>query len=96
MSQIYHYYYYYFNVYLFLRERAQVEEGQRERETEDPNELHADSREPDVGLELTNHEIMTWTKVRHLTNWATQVPLGITFDTPPQNLTIAVDQKPYW
>ena len=34
-----------------------------------------DSTEPDVGLELTNPEIMTWVKVRGLTDWATQVPL---------------------
>ena len=36
--------------------------------------LWAVSREPDTGLELTNHEIMTWAKVRHLTDWATQAP----------------------
>ena len=34
------------------------------------------STEPDAGLELTNHEIMTWAKVEHLTDWATQEPLG--------------------
>ena len=43
------------NVYLFIfdrdreRERTRVTEGQRERETEDPN----------AGLKLRNHEIMT-------------------------------------
>ena len=31
------------------------------------------STEPDVGLEPTNCEIMTWAGVRRLTNWATQV-----------------------
>lgn len=34
----------------------------------------ADSREPDMGLELKNHKIMSWAKVRPLTNLATQVP----------------------
>ena len=39
-------------------------EGQREKETENPkqapgSELSAQSTEPDAGLELTNHEIMT-------------------------------------
>ena len=37
--------------------------------------FRADSRDPDVGLELTNHEIMTWAKVGYLTDWATQAPL---------------------
>ena len=36
----------------------QAREGQRERGTEVPKH-GADSREPDVGLELTNGEIMT-------------------------------------
>ena len=36
--------------------------------------LCADSREPDAGLELMNHKIMTWAKVGCLTNWATYVP----------------------
>ena len=39
-------------------------EGQREKETQNPKQapgprLQAVSTEPDVGLELTNHEIMT-------------------------------------
>ena len=29
--------------------------------------FHADSRDPDVGLELTNHEIMTWAKIKSQT-----------------------------
>ena len=36
-----------------------------------PSRLCADSREPNEGLELTNHEIMTWAEVRCLTNWGT-------------------------
>ena len=47
------------------RDRAQVGEGQREKETESKagSRLQAVSTEPDVGLELTNREIMTWAKV---------------------------------
>ena len=37
------------------------------------------STEPDSGLELTNREIMTWTKVRRLTGWAIQVPHSPSF-----------------
>ena len=48
------------NIYLFLRERQQVRERQRERGRQRiPSSLHAVSAEPNVGLELTNHEIMT-------------------------------------
>ena len=36
---------------------------EREREIQDPNRLSPDSRELDVGLELKNCEIMTWTEV---------------------------------
>ena len=56
------YCYYLLNVllYLFLRETEQAGEGQRERERERiPSRLHTVSTEPDVGLELTNREIMT-------------------------------------
>ena len=42
------------------RERAQAGEGQRERGREKiPSRLHAVSREPNAGLDLTNHEIVT-------------------------------------
>ena len=41
-------------------ERARVGEGQREGEGERiPSRLHTVSAEPDVGLDLTNQEIMT-------------------------------------
>ena len=45
-------------------------EGQRERETEYEagSRLRAVSTEPDVGLELTDREIMTLAKVGHLAN----------------------------
>ena len=36
------------------------------------------STEPDVGLELTNREIMTWAEVGRSTNWAIQAPQGDT------------------
>ena len=51
-------------------------EGQREKETESKagSRLWAVSTEPNVGLELTNHEIMTWAEVGRLTDWATQAP----------------------
>ena len=37
------------------------------------------STEPDAGLELTNHEIMTWAEVGCLINWATQAPPKLVF-----------------
>ena len=50
----------FFTVYLFVlreRDREPARDGQRERETENPKE--AVSTEPNIGLELTNHEIIT-------------------------------------
>ena len=45
----------------------------KEREGERiPGRLHTVSEELDTGLELMNCEIMTWTKVGCLTDWATQ------------------------
>ena len=73
-----------FNVYLFLREReierAWAGEVQRQRGTEEPSWLWPDSRDssdPDTGLKLMNHKIMTWAKVGCSTNWATQVSPNI-------------------
>ena len=43
-------------------------------ESEAGSRLWAVSTEPNAGLELTDHEIMTWAEVGHSTNWATQVP----------------------
>ena len=37
-------------------------------ESEAGSRLRAVSTEPDVGLKLTNREIMTWAEVGHLTN----------------------------
>ena len=51
-------------VYLF-QERARAGEGQRERGTARiPSSLHAVSVEPNVGLELMNHEIMASAKTK--------------------------------
>ena len=63
-------------IHFWETERDGVGEGHREKETESEavSRLWALSTEPDAGLELMNHEIMTWVEVRHLTDWATQVP----------------------
>ena len=66
----------------FLKERERETEckwgrgRQREREedTEAGSRRWAVSTEPNMGLELMNSKIMTWTEVWRLTNWATQVP----------------------
>ena len=41
--------------------------------------LCVDSRDPVVGLEPMNHEIMTWAEIGCLTNWDTQGPLRFFF-----------------
>ena len=54
-------------IYLFLREteRASEQGRGRERERETiPSRFHAISTEPDVGLEPTNQEIMTWDETK--------------------------------
>ena len=67
---------------LFLRERGRERghsggkvEREGETESEVGSRLWAVLTEPDLGLELTNYEIMTWAEVRPPTDWATQVPL---------------------
>ena len=61
------------------RERISGRRPEREEDTESEaaSRLWAISTEPDAGLELTNHEIMTWAEVGCLTEWATQVPLSL-------------------
>ena len=61
----------------FERERESRGGAEREGDTESKagSRLWAVSTEPDVGLELRKHEIMTWAEVGRLTGWATQVPL---------------------
>ena len=70
-------------MFIFERERdthtqnASRGGAEREGDTESEAEsrLWAVSTEPDVGLKLTSHEIMTQAEVGHLTDWTTQVPL---------------------
>ena len=72
---------------LFIFERVQAGEGQGEgdRGSEAGSVLKA---EPDVQLELTNLKIMTWAKVGHSADWATQMPLFIfSFKTLPTRLS---------
>ena len=67
-------------IYFWRRERQSVSGGGAEREGDTESEagsrLWAVSIEPDVGLEPTNCEIMTWAEVDALTDWATQAPLS--------------------
>ena len=62
---------------------TESEQGRgRERHTHTHTESKAGSRiwavstEPNTGLEPTNCKTMTWAEVGHLTDWATQAPLG--------------------
>ena len=60
------------------REREQTGNGQREEDTESEagSRLQAVSTEPNAGLKLTTHEIVTWAELGRLINWATQAPQG--------------------
>ena len=84
-SRILFFFFNFFNVYLLLRdrERQSVSRGGAEREGDTESEagsrLWAVSTESVAGLELTNHEIMTWAQVGRSTDWATQVPLKKSF-----------------
>ena len=50
----------FFNGYLFILREVESKQGGAEREGDRiPSRLHAVSIEPDVGLELTSHEIVT-------------------------------------
>ena len=77
-------YWIFFNVYLFLTERESMSRGGSEREGDTESEagsrLWAVSTEPDMGLELTDHEIMTWAEVGRLTDGATEAPPCIGFN----------------
>ena len=65
------YNYNFFNVYLFiLKEReweSTSEGGAGRRRDRIPSRLHAVSAEPDVGLKLTNCEIMIWAEIKSQT-----------------------------
>ena len=65
-------------IYFWERQRQNAGGLGAEREGDTGSQagsrLQAVSTEPDVGLELTSGEIMTWAEVGRSTNWATQVP----------------------
>ena len=65
-------------------------EGQIERETESEagSRLWDISTEPDMGLELMNHDIMAWAEAGHLTDWATQVPLSFSAFSLPAEFSL--------
>ena len=62
-----------------------MQAGERQRdgdtESEAGSRLQAVSTEPNAGLELTDHEIMTWAEVWHLMDWDTQVTWDFGFFT---------------
>ena len=66
------------SLFIFGRDGQSMSGGGAEREGDTESEagsrLWGISTEPDTGLELTFHEIMTWVEVGHLTDWATQAP----------------------
>ena len=72
-------------MFIHFWERETEHEWERGREREGDTESEAGSRlwavstEPNVGLKPMNLKIMTWAKVRCLTNWATQAPLNVYF-----------------
>ena len=61
------------------RERERERERERDTESQAGPRLRAVSTEPDVGLEPTDREIMTWAEVGRTTNWAPQGPLFFVF-----------------
>ena len=65
-------------MFIYFWQRQSMNGGGSGREGDTESEtgprLWAVSTEPDVGLELTDREIMTWAEVRRLTDWATQAP----------------------
>ena len=65
----------YFLSLFILRDRDREREwgrGRKRGRERIPSRLCTDSL--DTGLKLTNHEIMTWADIGHLTDWATQAP----------------------
>ena len=51
-------------IYLFLRERQRDWKAGREGDKRIPRRLRAVSTEPDAGLQLANHKIMTWAGIK--------------------------------
>ena len=74
-----------FLTFIYFWERERVHASRGGAETEGDTESEAGSRfwavstEPNAGLKLMNHKIMTWGKVGSLTHWATQAPLFFSF-----------------
>ena len=64
-----------------MRQRETEHEQGRGREGETESEvgsrLWVVSTEPNMGLELTEHEIMIWAEAGRSTDWATQAPLDV-------------------
>ena len=73
---IFFYFFSTFFIYFWDTEIQSMNGGGAEREGDTESEtgsrLWAVSTESDTGLELTDREIMTWAKVRRLTDQATQ------------------------
>ena len=61
-------------IYFWERESTSKRGPEETQNLKQAPRLWAVSTEPDVGLELTNCEIMTWAGVRCPTDWATQAP----------------------
>ena len=68
-------------IHFWETERDSVRLGERQKKWETQNLKQAPGSElfgtePRMGLEPTNHEVMTWAEVRCLNDWATQAPHG--------------------
>ena len=84
-----------FNVYLLLRERQGASRGGAERGR--PRiwsrlRFWAVSTEPDVGLELTNREIMTWARFGRLPTEPPRWPIGDLYTLYHQCLTAVLER----
>ena len=75
---VFYFLFFIFMLYLFLGGGERQRERGRHRIWDSLQAL-AVRAEPNAGLELTIREIMTWAKVRCLTDWATQAPLILVF-----------------
>ena len=71
-------------IYLKERERASMwaQVGERERQMKRKNAKQVPlGTEPDVGLDLTNREIMTWAQIKSwMLNWVTLAPQNFIFN----------------
>ena len=60
----------FFNIYYFEREYKQGRGAERERERENPKQDPHRQAESNMGLEITNCEIMTWAEIENqMLNW---------------------------